>query len=92
MRENPCKHNDVRLSSEPSVSHGEIQLTTGARSGSMTVAGAVSTEPTSVTVKDNSNSPAAATVYEDNTFARQNVTLLDGNNTFTAVRGNLDCP
>jgi hypothetical protein len=32
MRENPCKHNDVRLSGEPSVSHGEIQLTTGARS------------------------------------------------------------
>jgi RHS repeat-associated protein len=61
------------------------QLTTGARSGTLTVAGGVSTEPTSVTVKDNSNSPAAATVYEDNTFARQNVTLLDGNNTFTAV-------
>jgi hypothetical protein len=51
MRENPCKHNDVRLSIEPSVSHGEIQLTTGARSGTMTVAGGVSTEPTSVTVE-----------------------------------------
>jgi hypothetical protein len=66
MRENPCKHNDVRLSSEPSVSHGEIQLTTGARSGTLTVAGGVSTEPTSVTMKDNNNSPAAAMVYEGN--------------------------
>jgi hypothetical protein len=41
-------------------------LTTGARSGTMTVVGGVAPEPTSVTVKDNNNSPAAATVYEDN--------------------------
>ena len=31
------------------------------------------------------NAPAAATVYGDNTFARSGVTLLDGNNTFTAI-------
>jgi hypothetical protein len=55
---------------------GKIRLTTGARSGTLTVAGGVSIKPTSVTMKDNNNSPAA-TVYEDNTFARQNVTLLD---------------
>jgi hypothetical protein len=36
-------------------------------------------------VKDNNNSPAAETVCDDNTFARPNVTLLDGKNTFTAV-------
>ncbi|MCX8107586.1 MAG: hypothetical protein N3G20_02145, partial [Verrucomicrobiae bacterium] len=61
------------------------QLTTISRSGTLTVAGAVSTTPTSVTVKDNANSPVSATVYGDNTFARQNVPLIDGNNTFRAV-------
>jgi hypothetical protein len=61
------------------------ELTSVSRDGTLTVAGAVSTTPTSVTVKDNANSPVAATVYGDRTFARENVTLLDGNNTFTAV-------
>ena len=38
-----------------------------------------------MTVKDNANSAVAATVYRDNTFARDSVPLLDGNNTFTAI-------
>jgi len=38
-----------------------------------------------VTVKDNGNSAVAATLYGDKTFARLGVSLLDGNNTFTAV-------
>ena len=61
------------------------ELTTITRANSYTVAGSVSTNPTSVTVKDNANSAVAATVYGDNTFARDSVTLLDGNNTFTAI-------
>ena len=36
-------------------------------------------------MKDNANAAQTATVYGDNTFARENVTLLNGNNTFTAV-------
>ncbi len=61
------------------------QLTTLTRSGSLTVAGSVSTEPTSVMVKDNNNAAQTATVYGDNTFARGNVVLLNGTNTFEAV-------
>ncbi len=61
------------------------ELTTVTRANNYTVAGAVSATPTSVTVKDNANSAVAATVYGDNAFARTNVTLLDGNNTFVAV-------
>ena len=54
-------------------------------SGNTTVAGAISTTPTSVTVKDNANPAQSADVFGDNSFARTNVTLLNGNNTFTAV-------
>ncbi len=61
------------------------ELTTITRANTYTVAGSVSTNPTSVTVKDNANSAVAATVYGDNTFARDSVTLLDGTNTFTAI-------
>jgi len=61
------------------------ELTTLSRDGTMTVAGAVSITPTNVSVKDNANSAQTATVYGDNSFARQNVTLLNGDNTFTAV-------
>jgi hypothetical protein len=42
------------------------QLTTVTRANSYTVAGKVSLTPTSVTVKDNANSAAAATVHGDN--------------------------
>lgn len=48
--------------------NGLNELDTISRSGTLTVAGAVSTTPTSVTVKDNNNSPVAATVYGDNTL------------------------
>jgi hypothetical protein len=49
------------------------------------MAGAVEGVATNVPVKDNSNEAQAATAYGDNTFARENVTLLNGNNTLTAV-------
>ena len=61
------------------------QLTTVSRSGTLTVAGGTTVAATSVTVKDNGNSAVAATLYGDKTFARSGVSLLDGNNTFTAV-------
>jgi RHS repeat-associated protein len=61
------------------------QLTNLSRSGTHTVAGAVSITPTNVTVKDNANAAQAATVYTDEAFTRTNVTLLNGNNTFQAV-------
>jgi RHS repeat-associated protein len=64
------------------------QLTSGSRSGTLTVAGTVGTpgtNVTSVTVADNGNSPASATVYGDKTFARSGITVLNGNNTFVAV-------
>ena len=61
------------------------QLTTVSRSGKLTVAGGTTVAATSVTVKDNGNSAVAATLYGDKTFARLGVSLLDGNNTFTAV-------
>jgi RHS repeat-associated protein len=61
------------------------QLTNLSWSGTFTVAGAVSITPTNVTVKDNSNSPQAATVYTDETFARSGITLLNGTNVFQAV-------
>lgn len=63
-------------------------LTNVARANTYTVAGNVSATPTSVTVKDNANSAVAATVYGDNSFARESVPLLNGNNTFTAIAEN----
>jgi RHS repeat-associated protein len=65
--------------------NGLNQLTNLSRSGTYTVAGAVSITPTNVTVKDNANSPQPATLYNDESFTRTNVTLLNGNNTFQAV-------
>ncbi len=61
------------------------ELTTVGRSGTYTVAGNVVGSPTSLTVADNANPGQAATRYADGTFARAGVSLLDGNNTFTAV-------
>jgi hypothetical protein len=64
------------------------QLSTVGRSGTLTVAGTAGspgTNVTSVTVADNGNSPVSASVYGDKTFARGGVTVLSGNNTFTAV-------
>jgi hypothetical protein len=61
------------------------QLTNLSRSGTFTVAGAVSIAPTNVTVKDNANAAQAARIYGDLSFARTNVTLINGANTFVAV-------
>ncbi|MCZ7636884.1 MAG: hypothetical protein M5U12_13055 [Verrucomicrobia bacterium] len=61
------------------------RLSTVSRSGTLTVAGMAQGVPTTVSVKDNANPAQAALRYADQTFARTNVTLLDGANTFTAV-------
>ena len=52
---------------------------------SLTVGGNVLGVATNVTVADNGNSPVAASRYADGTFARTNVTALNGTNTFIAV-------
>jgi RHS repeat-associated protein len=56
------------------------QLTTNTRSGTLTVAGVTTSAATNVTVNS-----VAAILYGDATFARTNVSLVDGTNTFTAV-------
>jgi len=56
------------------------QINTATRSGTMTVAGTTTSAATNVTVNT-----LAAIRYADNTFARTNLTLSDGNNTFTAI-------
>jgi RHS repeat-associated protein len=65
------------------------ELTTVSRTTtSMTVAGTVGspgTNVTTVTVADNGNSAVAAARYQDKSFARTNVGVLNGANTFTAV-------
>jgi RHS repeat-associated protein len=60
-------------------------LTTATRTGTLTVAGTTTATATNVTVADNGNSPVSALLYADRTFARTNVTVLNGNNTFSAV-------
>ncbi|MEI7731569.1 MAG: glycohydrolase toxin TNT-related protein [Verrucomicrobiota bacterium] len=59
---------------------GLNQLTSGSRSGTLTVAGVVSGSPTNITVN---NQPAV--IYADGSFARTNLTLSTGTNTFTAI-------
>jgi RHS repeat-associated protein len=61
------------------------ELGTASRSGTLTVAGMTTPSATSVTVKDNTNPAQGASLYADKTFARTNVSLLDGTNTFTAI-------
>jgi RHS repeat-associated protein len=56
------------------------ELTTGTRSGTLTVAGTTTSSATNVTVNS-----LASDRYADNTFSRTNLTLVNGNNTFTAV-------
>jgi RHS repeat-associated protein len=56
------------------------ELTTGARSGTMTVEGTTTSPATNVTV----NGQTAA-LYSDATFAKDGFTLVDGTNTFTAI-------
>jgi RHS repeat-associated protein len=64
-------------------------VTTVTRSGNATIAGSVAGLPNSLTIKDNANLAIAATLYGDNSFARTNVSLLDGSNTFTAIAHDL---
>ncbi|MEI7728031.1 MAG: RHS repeat-associated core domain-containing protein [Verrucomicrobiota bacterium] len=59
---------------------GLNQLTTGSRSGTLTVAGVVSGSPTNITVNNQ-----LAVIYGDGSFARTNLTLSTGTNTFTAI-------
>jgi RHS repeat-associated protein len=61
------------------------QLTSITRSGTYTVAGTTWGPATNVTVAANGGAATAAIRYADATFARTNVTLLNGTNTFTAV-------
>ena len=56
------------------------QLTTGTRSGTLTVAGTTTSAATNVTVNG-----STANRYADNTFALGGFSLADGTNTFTAV-------
>ena len=56
------------------------QLTSGSRSGTLTVAGTTSAAATNVTVNTQ-----AATRYGDNTFAKAGFSVANGNNTFTAI-------
>jgi RHS repeat-associated protein len=56
------------------------QLTTGTRSGTLTVAGTTTSAATNVTVNSQT-----ATGYGDNAFAREGFALSDGNNPFTAI-------
>lgn len=56
------------------------ELTTASRTTNMTVAGTTTSIATNVTVNN-----LAAALYADATFARTNVALVNGTNTFTAV-------
>src|SRR5438552_18173826 len=56
------------------------ELIAGSRLGYYTVAGTTSSPATNVTVNTSN-----AILYADNTFARTNVGLADGTNTWTAV-------
>jgi len=56
------------------------ELTTNTRSGTFTVAGTTTSAATNVTVNTSN-----AFLYTDYTFASTNQSLVDGNNTFTAI-------
>ena len=57
------------------------QLSSGTRSGTLTVAGSTTSPATNVTV----NTTNSATRYADGTFAASGFTLADGTNTFSVV-------
>ena len=61
------------------------ELTNVNRTGTLTVAGTVTYEETSVTVSGTGLSSGAATLYSDLSWARAGATPADGNNTYTAV-------
>jgi len=56
------------------------QLSNATRSGTFTVAGATTIAASSVTVNT-----LTADRYADHTFAKDGFTLVNGNNTFTAI-------
>ena len=56
------------------------ELTTASRTTNMTVVGTTTSQATNVAVNN-----LTAALYSDSTFARTNVGLADGNNTFTAI-------
>jgi RHS repeat-associated protein len=56
------------------------ELATASRSGTVTASGTTSSGATSVTVNG-----TTASLYGDKTFAAQGLSLVDGNNTFTAI-------
>jgi len=56
------------------------ELISSGRSGNLTVAGTTTSAATNVTVNS-----LAALRYSDNTFARTNLSLVNGTNTFTAI-------
>jgi len=60
------------------------ELTTATRTGTLTVSGTTSSGATSVTVGGNGITNSAS-LFLDYTFAAQGLTLVDGNNTFTAI-------
>ena len=59
------------------------ELTNATRTGNMTVVGNTTTAATSVTLNN-----SIAELYGDNAFARTNVSLVNGTNTFTAIAEN----
>jgi len=61
------------------------ELSTVSESGTLTVAGTTTSGATNVTVAANGGGASNALRYADATFARTNVSLLNGTNTFTAV-------
>ena len=60
------------------------QLSTAARTGTLTVGGATSTNVSSVTVNDGTTT-VTATRYGDNSFAATNFTLVSGSKTYSAI-------
>src|SRR5262249_34663241 len=56
------------------------ELSNSWRRGTTPVAGTTTSAATNVTVNS-----LAADIYADNTFARTNISLVDGTNTFTAI-------
>jgi len=61
------------------------ELSNVTRAGTLTVAGTATSVATNVTVADNGNAPVSVSLYADRTFARTNVTVLNGDNAFIAI-------
>lgn len=61
------------------------QITAASRNNVMTVAGATESAVSSVNISVNGGGSNAATRYADNSYAKEAVTVINGNNTITAV-------